>query len=382
MQTQQIKVLILSLIVLITFSLFLVGISSGFLGELINTAPTSTEDLSLHALAPKPLSPPDHLEFVDSDVLLQWEWPQTLAAEQVFAVRIWYEDESPIEVWTEETTISAQEYIDSLSRDLGAFHWQVAVINYSSQDGFESMGSEWSPLQTLNRVRRFVPTPYPVSQQSDLARFIAEQQLPLRTEVIDYARHYIYANSASDYQEPGDPDRRDALDAMLRYSQGNDEIPHLLCDGRATAMLTLLQELGIESRLVFLYRDNGDSIQEHTILEVFNPDTQRWEVQDPYRDVYYLDVESQERSSVERLVFGALDNIVVCDEAACRQDQEDSDAMGYFAVFRYGWSNTFLVNPDRFSVSKRFPDHDDANLPEYLSSKPRELIFQFDAWQN
>lgn len=382
MQTQQNRNFLFPLAILSLFVLSAVSCSND---EAVDVEPTSVGNPpSLEVSAPRPVSPPNQKEFVDSDILLQWEWPHELTAEQVFAVRIWYENETYIETWTKETSIDAQEYIDSFSRDLGAFHWQVAAINYSSQNGFESMASDWTPVQTLNRLRRLIPTPYPASQQSALARSIAAQHMA-STEIIDYARHYIYVNSAFDYQEPGEPNRRDALDAMVLYTQGKGEMPQLLCDGRATAMLTLLEELGIESRLILLYRDGGDAIQEHTVLEVFNPDTQRWEIQDSYQDLYYLSTDTQERASIERLVFGSLSTIAACDGVTCYAEKELSNpaaALGYFQVFRFGASNTFWVNPDRFNISKRFPDENNANLPEYLRSDPRELTFQFYSWEN
>jgi hypothetical protein len=328
--------------------------------------------------APQPVSPADQTTFVDSSIVLKWDWPSGLATDQVFSVRVWYEDEAPLETWTQQNWLDAQLFIDSFSRELGAFHWQVAVINTSSSEGFVSMGSDWSPLQTLNRVRRLIPTAYPESQQSETARFVASQHLTTPTEIVDYVRHFINVNSARDYQEPGLPNRSLALARMLAYSQGQGDIPHLLCDGEATAMLTLLQELGIESRFIALYGDGGNIIVEHTVLEVFNPDTQRWEVQDPYQDVYYLDINTQKRASMEHMVFGSLDSTKACDDQGCGKKQI-MDMVVYFAAFRYGQSDTFWVNPDRFDVSKRFLENKNANLAEYLTGNPRDFLFRFDS---
>jgi hypothetical protein len=330
-------------------------------------------------LAPQPISPQDGQTFIESDIELRWEWSPGLADNQAFAVHLWYEGESPIEAWTQETSFDAQELIDSYSRDLGNFYWQVAVVNYSQEKGFEGMSSEWSAVQTLSRVRRFTPTPYPASQQSDLARYIASLELSSYTEVIDYTRTFINTNSTGGDQQRDDPDRRKAIDMMFEYFQGRGEIPQLLCDGRSTAMLTLLQELGVESRLIFLYADGGAGIGQHTVLEVFNPDTQQWEIHDPSEDLYFVDTDAHSRASIERLVFGPLDSIVGCDSAGCSMERA-AKSKDLFDAFRYGHGDTFWVNPDRFDVSKRFPDNDGANLAEYLTGNPRDFTFRFDSW--
>jgi hypothetical protein len=144
-------------------------------------------------------------------------------------------------------------------------------------------------------------------------------------------------------------------------------------------MLTLLQELGVESRLIFLYADGGTGIGQHTMLEVFNPDTQQWEVHDPSEDLYFVDTQAHSRASIERLVFGPLDSIVGCDSAGCSMERAAS-SKDLFDAFRYGQDDTFWVNPDRFDVSKRFPGNGGANLAEFLTGNPRDFMFRFDSW--
>jgi hypothetical protein len=330
--------------------------------------------------APEIVAPPDGAFFVESDLTLAWDWPPALAENQTFAVRLWYGEQDPRETWTSESSLNAQDMIDSYSQALGAFHWQVAVIQVADGGGFERMVSEWSPIQTLNRVRHISPTPYPQAQQSALARYIVSQNLPNATDVIDYTRELIYQNSLSGHKGQDDKNIV-AIQMIYDTIQGQGEKPYLWCDGRATAFMTVLREMGIDSRLIFLYGDNSTQIQEHTFLEVFNPDTQRWEVEDAFFNLYYVDTETQTRASVERLVFGALDTILACDGTTetCSQDLLQPQRK-HLEAFRYGYSDTFWVNPDRFNISKRFPQNNNANLPEYLTGNPRDFKFVFDSW--
>ena len=331
--------------------------------------------------APQPVEPPDGLTFVESDLVLRWDWPPDLADGQTFALRLWADDVPPQEIWTADSALNARDLIDSFSRDWGAFHWQVAVVRFSETDGFLGMASEWSPVRTLNRVRRISPTPYPAAQQSELARLVVDQKLEQATALIDFARHFIFTHTHDTRQDQFAPDYSDALAMMLAASRGEGDAPYLLCDGQSTAMLTLLQELGIESRLIFLYSDGDTKIHEHTVLEVFNPDTQRWEVHDPLNDNTFIDTADGQRASAERLVFGPLDTVEGCVFDGTCGPEHMAFIRDYLEAFRYGYTDTFWVNPDRFDISRRFADNDNRNLAEYLTGNPREFQFRFDSWE-
>lgn len=330
---------------------------------------------------PVPVAPLDGLTFVDAGLTLRWEWSPGLRDGQTYAVRVWYEDAAPRETWTSTTTFDARESIDSYAQELGTFYWQVAVVEYSDKHGFEGMGSAWSAVQTLHRVRRVIPTAYPPEQQSAVARFVWEQGFTTHTEIIDFVRSFIAQNSRDDAQDDFAPDYGDALAQLYAHYRGEADPPRLLCDGQATAMLTLLKELGIESRLIYLYGDNSSGVQEHTVLEVFNPDTQWWEVHDVLRNLYLANASTGGRISIEQAIFGPLEQVAACDaEGQCSQEQLRPDRR-YLEAFRYGHSDTFWVNPDRFDLSKRFPDNGGANLSEYLTGNSREFIFRLESWK-
>jgi hypothetical protein len=200
-------------------------------------------------------------------------------------------------------------------------------------------------------------------------------------DMIDAAR--ILVTNHSDTTTQGDfaPDFSDALDMIAAHAQGTGERPGLLCNAQATALLTLLRELGIDSRLIFLYGDNLDKLQEHTLLEVFNPDTQYWELHDVLSNRTFED-ENGNRASIERIVFGPQDSIFVCDPAGeCTSlPESDYEYREYFEGFRYGHSETFWINPDRFNASKRFPSNDNRTLTEYLTGNSRDFLIRFDSW--
>lgn len=325
--------------------------------------------------APEPTSPEDGSSFIDSNVTLKWSWPPGLQQDQTYAVHLWVDQQPAQEIWTTDPQLNVQQAIDGFNQDVGTYHWQVVVIHATAAQGFIGTVSEWSPVQTINRVRHISPTPRPDAELSNTARLLKSQHFKDTDALVDYARNFIY--TYSDYEskpEPGKPDRSDTLEKMYQYYKGNGAPPAVECSARATAMLTLLGELGIDSRLIFLYEQAGESIAQHTELEVFNPDSQRWEITDPTYNVYFIDANSGARSSIAQLVFAPPDATRPCD--GCNA-ADAAKASAHFQAYRIGYTNTFYVNPDRFDVSHRFKNEKDRNLAEFLSGNASDFTFMF-----
>lgn len=334
--------------------------------------------------APALVAPADGSEFVESNLELEWRWHAGLLENQFYALRIWSGELPYREIWSVEARVPVAKEIDSYSVDLGSFYWKVAVVNVDASGNFDGMGSEWSSEFHLRRVRRLSILPNKYTEMSDASRQIYDQRLS-PTEMIDETHRFIQANSITDYQEDYDADYGDAIALMLAYSQGqSDERPHLLCDGRSTAMLTILAELGIESRLVFLYSPVPGYLAQHTVLEVFNPELQEWQVHDLAWDFYYVDLKSRERVSAQRILFGSREELAGCPIAGgpCN-DQVMQKSVGYFDALRYGWTYELLVNPDRFPISRRFEGQDGQNIAEFISDgHPQKVSIQMGSWEH
>ena len=334
-------------------------------------------------IAPSLTDPADTSEFVESDIELTWQWHPDLKPSQRFAVRIWPEDRPFHEIWTVESRINVKNAIDSFSVALGSFFWQVAVVNVDSSGAFSTMASEWSNRYELRRVRRLSIFAIGINKMSGIARQIHEKNLS-PSEIVDRVHQFVQVNSLVDLQKEYDADYGDAIELMFNYSQGfSIERPSLLCDGRSTAMLTILRELGIESRLVFLYSPVPGYLAQHTVLEVFNPEQQRWQVHDLARDFYYVDMTSLERVSAARILFGPRKNLAGCPISGgdCNT-QVIQESIGYFDALRYGWTFELWVNPDRFPVSRRFEGQNGQNIAEFISDgNPQKVTIRMDSWE-
>ncbi len=375
------------LLILIVLLAALTGIGGFILGSALPVQYWSLDwpqkDATVPQSAPSLIAPSYGSEFVDSELELEWRWDAGLAESQFFALRIWSEDLPYREIWTEEAHVSVAEAIDSFSVDVGDFYWQVVVVNVDEMGNFASLGSEWSEKFHLRRVRRPSIPVKKYSQMSGIAQHIHDQNLN-PAQAIDETHRFIEKNSIPDRQENYDADYGDAIELMFNYAQGrSSERPHLLCDGRSTAMLTILSELGIESRLVFLYSPVPGYLAQHTVLEVFNPERQRWQVHDLAWDFYYVDSKSRERVSAERILFGPRENLAGCPIAGgvCNA-QVIQESLGYFDAMRYGWTYELWANPDRFPISRRFEGQDGQNIAEFISDGyPQKVTIQMGSWE-
>lgn len=321
---------------------------------------------------------------MESDLRLEWVWRSQLGAAQRYALRIWTQDKPYQEIWTVDNSLSVQKAIDSFSVAVGSYFWQVAVVN-AGMDGAESMRTDWSKPFELQRVRRRSILPQDYANMSATARYFHDLSLS-PSDTIDAVHRFIHSNSLTDEQLSYAPDYSDAIDLMFNYAQGHgNEQPFLQCDGRSTAMLTILQELGIESRLIFLYRPTPGWLSQHTVLEIFNPDTQRWQVHDlGSSDFYYVEAKSMERVSAERILFGPRKGLLGCLIAGgpCTAQTMEQSAE-YFSALRYGYTYEIWVNPDRFEVSTRFEGQGGQNLAEFVGDGwPQRVTIRMDSWEN
>ena len=203
----------------------------------------------------------------------------------------------------------------------------------------------------------------------------------------NFTRDFIHRNT--DITQQGDyaADFSDAVQMIFDYSQGESDAPQLYCDGMSTAMLTVFREVGIESRLIFLYSAASGWFSQHTFLEVFNPDTQQWEVHDPTFNLYFVDTVTGERASIERLVFGDLETLAGCaTDGTCSREALTDSVEQYLAAFRTGHvPDEVWINPNRINISQRITGQENNNFPEFVARmtghNQRNLIFRFDSWE-
>ncbi len=174
------------------------------------------------------------------------------------------------------------------------------------------------------------------------------------------------------------PDYRDAAEQVMAFSQGlQSTAPTMYCNDISTLMLVTLQQLGIESRLIFLYGEVSGYISQHTILEVFIPETQVWQAYDPTSNAYLWFPDEEKIPSVADVAFSNEEKLQACTyDGTCTSDYGFKHL---YDGFRYGYTETFYVNPSRMNVANMFDFYD--NFPEKLMFDPRDSVFKFDRYE-
>jgi len=130
-------------------------------------------------------------------------------------------------------------------------------------------------------------------------------------------------------------------------------------------MNTILERVQIQSRLVHIFSDERTFLSNHTFLDVFNSDTQRWEAQDPDFNVYYVDDLDGRRLSSAHLVFTDLSRATPISVGSSGWTENGLDPIrDHFEALMYdgrrdGIDTAVLVNTRRFDLGRRFPGEAD-----------------------
>jgi hypothetical protein len=90
---------------------------------------------------------------------------------------------------------------------------------------------------------------------------------------------------------------------------------HMECSTRSGLMTRILGALGYEARIVAIF-NSRTNLQSHSFLEVMNPDSGRWETQDPDYDIYWRSKKSAVRISLAEMAE-AIGEIEPCGRESC-----------------------------------------------------------------
>ena len=102
------------------------------------------------------------------------------------------------------------------------------------------------------------------------------------------------------------------MDRMTAFADGQGLPPHLECASRSEVLEAVLARLGYDTRNVVLY-EPAEDFPSHTFIEVFNPATRAWQIQDADYDVYWVKRASGARASIYDLIAAPLDAVAPCN---------------------------------------------------------------------
>ena len=221
----------------------------------------------------------------------------------------------------------------------------------------------------------------------NIRKIIDSLSLLTEREHIDFIRNFVYENSLNLIDEEHEKyalNTQKVLDMMYNFYKTGNNPPHLSCGPRASIMKAILDNLSIKNRIVHIFCDNFDNIQSHTFLEVFISDENRWEIQDPGYNIFFMDSNSLKRLSAAQLLFGSMKNVIVCsyDKSSGWEKLYDFENVNnnYFEAVMYdnrkeNKKSVILVNTNRFSVSKVFEKNGGMNFIQFANKHYGKPVF-------
>lgn len=150
----------------------------------------------------------------------------------------------------------------------------------------------------------------------DFLALVKERPTTPHAEFLDWLREFAHANSEDENDTERSEDgirnhkhlKRMTRMWAQRLETGGGEKPKLKCDHTAKALAAVLENVGIASRLVHVFALKPDgSANDHSFLEVRNPETGAWEILDAYYNIYMVNTTTGRRAGALELVMGDLD---------------------------------------------------------------------------
>lgn len=138
-------------------------------------------------------------------------------------------------------------------------------------------------------------------QIKELIKLSNVEKLTAFQERTDSLRTFIATNSSHNMDEEFYSIWRDQTaiaNVVLAYIKGErKDLPHLECSTRTGLVASLYRELGYRTRGIVVF-NTSDQLASHTLLEVQNPETKNWELQDTDYNIFWRHKESGKRASI------------------------------------------------------------------------------------
>ncbi len=242
-------------------------------------------------------------------------------------------------------------------------------------------------------VNKLISLKYPsIDNNSEsminIRKIIESRDLLTERERIDFIRNFVYENSLNLIDEEHEKyalNTQKVLNMMYNFYKTGNNPPHLSCGPRALVMKAILDNLNVKNRIVHIFCDDFDYIQSHTLLEVFISEENRWEIQDPGYNIFFMDSNSMERLSAAHLLFGSMKNVIVCsyDNSSGWEklyDFEKVNKNNYFEAVMYdnrkeNKKSVILINTSRFLVSKIFKKNSGKTFIQFANKHYGKPVF-------
>lgn len=243
-------------------------------------------------------------------------------------------------------------------------------------------------IKKAYRELRFKPSRDETRCLEEIVSHVDSMAFQSATAKIDYVRHFVNENSVHSSGEDRPWNTPYVIKRLYQTFRGGGAEPaQLTCGPRALAMQALLREMGITSRFVQLFADDADHIRSHSVLDVFNPDSGDWEMQDPDNDICLIDVNSGKRAATMDALLLPLNRIHPMSYEGTRGWAElDLDHLRpFYSGGLYGnleflqkpgvVKKAFFVNTSRFDCEKKYPANGGETIYDFMRRRHGDPVF-------
>ena len=209
-------------------------------------------------------------------------------------------------------------------------------------------------------------------------------------EKADRVRTFVNGNSIHEIDDEFYSywhDLPQVIERLLAFSEGSGPPPHLECSSRTELMEAVFQRLGYDTRSVVLY-EPAEGFPSRTFLEVQNPETGAWQMQDADFGVFWRDAATLVRASIYDLIAAPMGAVEPCNEMGCGWTIKSPEGkkltrietyVGLASVLdREDHFRPLLVNELRFDLdAPQLVDDDPLTYCEYVEKNCRQQIVRF-----
>jgi len=225
----------------------------------------------------------------------------------------------------------------------------------------------------------------PVQELKSIHAYLDTQNFRSETARIDFIREWVNQNSIHLIDKQHDKyafNTPQVLSMLWATHQTKENPAHLSCGPRTLAMQAILNELGIQNRMVIIFTDNYPQVRSHTFLEVFNRETLAWEIQDPDFNLYYTNLQTQARVATADLLWGNLETMAPSSQAGTGWEvnevvhlkQDYFEAMMYMDYAKAKQS-IILINANKFQPTEVFEKNSKLTFYKFANKHYKQPIF-------
>ena len=142
-----------------------------------------------------------------------------------------------------------------------------------------ALWSDIRPVLSHYKQRLLEVSPSHNEALDAIAGHVAGMQFFSETKKLDYVRTWVNKNSIHEIDSEHERYAHKVhlvVPMLWQHHLRKADAPHLACGSRTYAMKAILARLGVESRVIDVYRvdgSNNNAVDSHTFLEVWNKET-------------------------------------------------------------------------------------------------------------